>query len=255
MLLPLAIYLARKTGQRRWVIAALLLAIGTMGTFSRTGIIMLSTVGLVFIWLRPRETIRRWPALLVMLAAVHFVMPNTLGILKTSFFPAGGLVAEQQSEPGRTRVQGRLAKIKPTLNVVKNDPVLGVGFGSQIVFGPRQNALLLDNQWLGTLRETGLAGFFALLWLFVSVIRRASREARADDSHRGFLLVAMTASIAAFGVGMLTFDALGFIQVTFILFALLALTAVVILGGLERPGPVGLADHPLQARRARDRRA
>ncbi len=102
-----------------------MLAVGTIGTVSRTGILMLLTMGLVFLWLRPRETIRFWPAMLLMLLAVHFVMPHTLGILKSSFFPQGGLVAEQTSDPGSTRVQGRVAKIRPTLNLIKKDPLFG----------------------------------------------------------------------------------------------------------------------------------
>ena len=239
MLLPLALYLARKTGQRRWLLCSIVLAVGTVGTVSRTGVLMLFTMGLVFLWLRPRETIRFWPALLLMLLAVHFVMPHTLGILKSSFFPTGGLVAEQSSDPGSTRVQGRVAKIRPTLNLIKKDPLFGVGFGSQIVYGPRANALILDDQWLGTLRETGFVGLIAWIWLVARLVRRGAREAKEDHSPRGLLLVAMTASLAACSVGMLTFDALGFIQVSFLFFTILALMAVVL-----KPAPPRLPRQP-----------
>jgi hypothetical protein len=226
MLLPLALYLARKTGERRWMAAGLVLCIGTIGTLSRTGVLMLVTMTLVFLWLRFRETIRFWPAFILMLGAVHFVMPHTLGILKSSFFPTGGLVAEQSSDPNSTRVQGRLAKIRPTITEIKKDPVFGLGFGSQIVTGPKTNALILDNQWLGTLRETGFLGLFAWVWLTVRIIRRSARAAKEDDSTRGLLIVALLSSFVACAVGMLTFDTLGFIQVSFILFAIMAFLAV-----------------------------
>jgi polysaccharide biosynthesis protein PslJ len=234
MLLPLALYLARKTGQRRWTACGIVLGVGTLGTVSRTGVLMLLAIGVVFLVLRFRETIRFWPLLPVLLLAVHFAMPHTLGILKSSFFPQGGLIAEQSSDPQSTRVQGRVAKIRPTLNQIKQDPLFGVGFGSQIITGPRTNALILDDQWLGTLRETGIVGLFAWLWLTISVIRRGARAAREDDSSRGLLLVALVASFTACAVGMLTFDTLGFVQVTFIFFAIMAFIAMTLNDG-ENP--------------------
>jgi hypothetical protein len=63
----------------------------------------------------------------------------------------------------------------------------------------------------------------AWLWLFVRSIRRLSREAREDDSDRGWLLVGLTASLTAFAVGMLSYDAFSFIQVTFMVFIFLGL--------------------------------
>jgi hypothetical protein len=237
MLLPLALYLARKTAQRRWMLCAGVLTIGTIGTVSRTGVLMLVTVGAVFLWLRFRETLRFWPALPLLLLAVHFAMPNTLGILKSSFFPQGGLIAEQSSEPGSTRVQGRVAKIRPTLELIKKDPLFGVGYGSQIVTGPRANALILDNQWLGTLRETGFAGLAALIWLVGRLIRLGARKAKEDHSPDGLLMVALTASLLSCAVGMLTFDSLGFIQVSFLFFVILGFTAVVVRPRPERTRP------------------
>ncbi len=79
-------------------------------------------------------------------------------------------------------------------------------------------------------------GLIAWIWLVVSLVRRGAREAKEDHSPRGLLLVAMTASLAACSVGMLTFDALGFIQVAFLFFTILALMAVVL-----RPPPIHLS--------------
>ena len=72
---------------------------------------------------------------------------------------------------------------------------------------PRPNAKILDNQWLGMLLETGSVGFFGWLWLFTRVIRRFGAEAKRDESDRGWLLASITAGVAAYAVGMLTFDA------------------------------------------------
>ena len=52
---------------------------------------------------------------------------------------------------------------------------------------------------------------------------------------RGLLLASLAASVAAYGVGMLTFDAFSFIQVTFLLFILVGLGSALL---AERPAPV-----------------
>ena len=44
--------------------------------------------------------------------ALHVVMPGTIGSLRASFFPEGGLIAEQSSNPG-WRGSGRIADIGP----------------------------------------------------------------------------------------------------------------------------------------------
>jgi O-antigen ligase len=236
MLMPLALYLARRYGQRRWTACALALAIAVASTISRTGIIMLLIVGIVFLCLRPREARRFWPALLLAPLAIHFVLPGTLGAIKQSFLPSGGLLAEQHAS-ANTSGSGRLADLGPALQQWKTQPLLGQGFGTQVVnlnaSGIQAN--IFDDQWLGTLLATGILGFSGWLWLFIRAIRRFGREAKRDDSERGWLLAALTAGIAAFAVGMLTYDAFAFIQVTFLLFILLAIGSSLL---AERPTPL-----------------
>lgn len=225
MLIPLAIYLVRQSGRRRWWLVAGLLALGALATVSRTSILMLIVVGLVFLWLRPRETRRLWPALLPVLLLVHFALPGTIGSLKSSFFPPGGLIAEQKTNAGQ-RGSGRIADLGPSLREYSRSPLFGQGFGTRVVDAERQNAAILDNQWLGTLLETGLVGVIGLGWLFVRVVRRLGRSAKKDPSEDGWLFAALAAGIAAYAVGMFTYDAFAFIQVTFLLFILLAFAAV-----------------------------
>ena len=104
MLVPFAVYLARRYGQRRWIGCALALGIASSATVSRTGILMFVVVAIVFLWLRPRETRRLWPLIIPALIAIHFVLPGTLGAIKQSFMPAGGLVAEQHASAKRVAV-------------------------------------------------------------------------------------------------------------------------------------------------------
>ena len=65
-------------------------------------------------------------------------------------------------------------------------------------------------------------GALSPLWMFARAIRRMGKAAKKDTSSRGAFLVATTASVASFAVGMFTYDALSFIQVTFVLFIVLA---------------------------------
>ena len=248
MLIPLALYLARRYRQRRWMVCALVLLAAATATVSRTGIIMLVVVGLVFLWLRPRETRRLWPALLLAPIVIHFALPGTLGAIKNSFLPAGGLVAEQKVQPGQGG-SGRIADLGPGLQQWKQKPLLGDGFGTRVVDAtivstpvPKSSALdpnvkILDNQWLGLLLETGVVGFFGWLWLFIRVIRRFGAEAKRDESDRGWLLASLTAGVAAYAVGMLTYDAFAFVQVTFLLFIFVGLGAALL---SERPTPLAV---------------
>jgi polysaccharide biosynthesis protein PslJ len=233
MLIPLAFYLARRTSQRRWWVAAALIGVGSLATYSRTSVLMLVAVLIVYVLLRPLEVKKVWPALIPALVAIHLMVPGTIGTLKNSFFPSGGLVAQQQAGAG-TRGSGRLADLGPGLSEWSHHPVFGEGFGTRVVNGPSANASILDDQWLGTLLETGAVGVIAWVWLFCAAVRRLGRLAKRDDSSRGWLAVALAASISAYAAGMLTYDAFSFIQVTFILFFVLGFAAALL--GLREGG-------------------
>jgi hypothetical protein len=226
MLVPLAVYLGRRTGQGRWWGALALLVLGAFCTVSRTAMVMLVVELVVLVWLQPATMRRLWPALLPLLLAAHVVAPGTLGALKDGFMPKGGLIAEQQSGAG-TYGSGRLADLGPGLHDWSRTPVLGQGFGTRITDRnePSYNAPILDDEWLGTLLETGAAGFLALLWLFVRAIRRLATAARSEPTERSWLLAGLASAIYAFAIGMATYDAFSFIQVTFLLFVVLGIAA------------------------------
>ena len=91
MLIPIAIYLAYLTGQRRWWVATALFGMAALGTASRTAVVMLVASIVVYLVLRRRETIRLWPALIPMIIMIHFAMPGVIGGFYKAFFPKGGL--------------------------------------------------------------------------------------------------------------------------------------------------------------------
>ena len=228
MLVPIGVYLTRRTGKRVWLLALIIIFVGIAATTSRTGILMLGVVGLMFLWLRPVETKRMWPALIPALVAVQLVIPGTLGSLKGAFFPAGGLIASEDQNAG-WQGSGRVADLGPSLSEWSRQPLFGQGFGTRVTDPalPQHNALILDDQWLYTLLEIGVLGTAAWLWIFFALVRKLGRAAKQDASDDGWLMAALAASIASFAVGMFTFDAFSFVQVTFVAIFLCALGAVV----------------------------
>jgi O-antigen ligase len=224
-LVPLAVYLAWK-GSKAWWLAVVALALGNLATASRTGVVMLFVVVIVFLALRPAATRRLWPALVPAIVVVHVFVPGAIGFVYGSFGPGSSLVASQQ---GSAHIEnGRLSHYYRARIVLETDPLFGNGFATRVTGANEKdvNSPVFDNQWLGTLVDTGLVGLFAWLAIFVGVVSRFAKEGKRDLSDRGWLLVSFSASLFAFGVSMFLFDAFSFTQVTFVFWILLALGAV-----------------------------
>lgn len=233
LILPLAVYCGRRFG-RRWWIAALLILLGGVASGSRTAITMLVAEAVVFLLLKPNETKKLWPAVIPTLAVVHFAAPGTIGGLKDSFFPKGGLIAQQsrfQADYNPLLAGGRIRQIKPMLSEASGKPFFGEGYGTRITGfnSPDRNAPILDDQWLNVVLDAGFVGLGAWIWLMVKVVRRLFRAARAP-SHEDddWLFAGLAASVASFAIGMLTFDAFSFTQATFLFWVVLGLSAALL---------------------------
>jgi len=227
MLVPLAAYLAVRTARRLWWVAGGLMLVAAVATISRTGILMLLVILIVFCFLRPADARKAMPIGLPVLIAVHLAIPGALGSLHDAFAPKGGLVAEQEYGKGQLG-SGRVADLGPALTQAKQRLVLGQGYGTRVTDDNQKKDNILDNQWLGTLLETGIIGVLAWIWLFARTVRRLGARARSDPSDLGLLMTGLAASITAFAVGLFTYDAFSFIQVTYIMFILVALSAVLL---------------------------
>ena len=227
MLVPIAFYLWRRDRSKLWLGCLALLTLGALSTGSRTGTTMLIAVALAFLAIRPRETLRLAPLLPVMLVLIQVVMPGTLGTMRSMLSPSY-LAKEQSYDEGATA--GRAADLGPALDRWSRKPLLGSGFGTTVADpnAPKESEQqILDDQWLGSLLETGAVGVLALFALFATAIRRLTRVARnARDADDGWLATALAASLISFAVGMFTFDAFAFIQVTFFAFVTFGFAAV-----------------------------
>jgi polysaccharide biosynthesis protein PslJ len=229
LVLPLALYLGHSTRHKRWWLACALLVLGALATKSRTAIIMIVVI-LVVLWiLKPAETRRLVPKLIIpILLAAHVAMPGTLGTLKSSIFPTGGIVnAESNADVSwhSNYGKGRIGEWGPALQEWQLTPLFGQGAGTRVsdLEDPKMNAPILDDQWLWSLLELGIFGVVALLWFFIAAIRRFGRLAKRDPTENSWLLTGLAASTAAYAVGMITFDAFNFVQVTMMMFLIVAL--------------------------------
>ena len=160
-------------------------------------------------------------------------MPGAIGTLRNAFFPPGGIIAEQTALAPNADpylAGGRIRQLGPMLREAAGYPIFGEGLGTRVTgFGNTfRNAPILDNQWLNTILELGYVGGAFWLWLFVRSVRRLCRASRESEDGDDWLFAGLAASITGFGVGMLTFDAFGFTQITFVFWILLGLSAAML---------------------------
>lgn len=257
MLFPIGVYLAVQRDKKWWA-AALILLMGDFSAGSRTGIIGLLVVIGIFLWMRPRQTVRCWPALIPALAVIYVISPGAIDGAINSFFPKGGLVAQQSNvfyAYGQKQQASRLSRLGPQLHdlFAHYNPLFGEGFGTRVVgrnaSGDKEtadNAQVLDDQWLGNLLDAGFLGIGAWLWLFARVIRKLRARAKLErGTTEGWLPVALAASIACYAVSMFFYDASGFLQATVLLYVFLGCAGAVLwleparraAGGLAFNGP------------------
>jgi hypothetical protein len=240
MLIPFSVYLHRRDGRAFWMVCGGLITLGALSTGSRTSAIMLIALLVAFVWIKPSETVRLLPWLIPLTIVCQVAMPGTLGTFRAILQPSY-LIQEQSVDMGTG--SGRIADLGPSLDEWSQNPFFGQGFGTRVNsqgvgtggVGNIEDDRILDDQWLGLLLEIGAVGALALMWLFVRAIRRLARHAREDADPDSWLAAALAASLASFAVGMFTFDAFAFIQVTFFAFIMFGFTAVLTRGDvLER---------------------
>ncbi len=226
LLMPLALYLFRRTRSKLWIGCAGLIVIGSLATGSRTAVIMLVVELCVFLRHKPTHTKRLLPLLLPLMVAIQFVMPGALHSFKASFFPQGGIVAQENGVGAGRPDSGRLTHLGPAMKQWLQRPFFGQGFSTRLTstHDVKMTDNILDNQWLGSLLELGAVGVFGLAWLWIRIGRRLRSAAKGVDDDWSWLLISLAAGMTAFVIGMVTYDAFSFTQVTFLQFILIGLS-------------------------------
>jgi hypothetical protein len=224
MSLPLALYLARRaaTGARRmfWIIAAFVIGVGALATISRTAVLMLAAMAVVALILRGRAALRWAPLVLVLALVAQQAAPGSVRQLYRAFTPSQGLVGEQ-TRRAEERGSGRVADIGPGLEIWAERPFFGRGLELGLPTSETsaldpvvEVGVIYDNQYLTTLVGLGAFGIIGIIWFLWGGILKVGRAARRSAGSIGDLLAACTAASAGFAVGIFTYDAFAFVQVT-----------------------------------------
>lgn len=242
MLVPIAIYLMRFGRWPRhavnrslvYVVAIGTMMVGMLTAVSRTGIVVLGAMFLFTLALRPRLAGRLFLVGVPFAALAAAVFPKLFSSTVLSLFDFERLIASQSQSVGM-RGQGRLADIGPAMQQLAEQPWFGTGLGSRVVVGESANAQILDNQWLGTLLETGIFGTIGVVALLVYPVIRLVHFAftSAAPPNRVFLAFAIASSALGYAVAAYFYDAFAFMQALLLLCMLLAVGAWAMTHGAE----------------------
>ncbi|NQX29250.1 O-antigen ligase family protein [Microbacteriaceae bacterium VKM Ac-2854] len=237
MMIPVAMYLSKWA---RWpfneinrriiysgVIGALL--IGVVTAVSRTAIVTLGVMFLITLICRPKLGGILFAASLPILGLGFLFMPKVFGDTIGSFFNPDELIASQYTSAGMAGA-GRLADLEPAMRIVSQHPLFGTGIGSRQVVGDAKNAFILDNQWLGTLMDSGAVGIIGLSIFFLVPIVLLLRYSFKRTSLPQYASLAFALAVVAIGytVAAYFYDAFGFFQTYMLFYVFLAIGAWVI---------------------------
>ena len=208
---PLVVHMVlySKVHRRAFRVILAMVAVSIPMSLSRSAFLglLIGSVVLLSSWSWPRR-LRAigWGA--VFAVVMRFLIPGLLGTI-TSLFTGVG------TDPS---IQGRTDDFSQVGTFIGRAPFFGRGFGT---FLP-QRYFFVDNQYLGSIIETGFVGFAALLLLFVNGIFTARGARRhTDDEERRHLNNALAASLLTIMVGFVTFDGLGFPMIDGVMFFLI----------------------------------
>lgn len=211
MLLPLALHTAFYAKDRRalwWGIVGLIGLTSPM-SLSRSAILGLAVAFIVLFFGWPAG--RRMSVLLVLpvfVIGLRFLIPGLVGTIKSLF----------TSFSNDDSIKGRTDDYAVVGQFIDKSPLVGRGFGT---FLPK-DFITLDNQYLGTVIETGYLGLAALISLFlIGFFTARGIRVRSTDERTRDLAQSLAASVMVAAFGYVTFDGLGFPMVTGLLFLLL----------------------------------
>lgn len=231
LLIPLAVYLAKyavwpKNEINRKIVYALAVVMlfgGVLAAISRTAVVVLAVMFLVTLVFHPRVAGVLFALAFPVVLLAAAVLPRVFESMVLSFLDIDSLVASQYTSPGMGGA-GRLADLEPAMREVAELPFFGSGFGGRIVIGDEANAFILDNQFLGTLMETGALGVLglAVFLLVPPILLLRFAFTQAAERRHAALALTIAVTISGYIAAIFFYDAFGFFQTFFILCMLLA---------------------------------
>jgi len=237
MVLPIAVHYcfhppARKNGKGgagtwRWLCVALI-GMGAMVSLSRSAILGMIAGGIILIptW-PPRVRIRAIGTIFAFMVFMRLLVPGLIGTLLSLF----------KNLNGDPSIQGRTDDYASAGKQIHEHLLFGRGFGTYLPdkYGP------LDNQYLGSIVETGLVGVATLaIMMFTAVAAaRAARRVSEDPAVRD-LAQSLAASIVILIAAYATYDAFAFSMSTGLSFVLVGACGVLLrLAAQQHQYPAG----------------
>jgi len=220
--LPIAVHYAKQAPPgkrgRRWL-CVLLIALALPMSLARTGFAGAAIVFVVmFVGWNARERIEAVLAVLVFTLALRAAKPGFVGTIL-------GLFTNAASDSSVTHREQDLAR---SGFLVRQSFFFGRGFGTFIpseFTPPYQPVASLDNQYLGSLIETGIFGLACLiLLLLVWVFTALGARRRSRDPATRELALGLAGSALALAFGLYVFDVFSFATVSGTMFVLLGMT-------------------------------
>lgn len=230
MVLPFAIHVLifdKKKQMWRRLLPTLLIAAGIPAAVSRSAILAAAvSLGVFLVCQPPMRRIQGFLLAPVVVSAIFVSTPGLIGTL-LAFFRAG------TSDPS---IYTRTGDYPFVLAQLQKHPVLGRGGGTVI---PQDVFEILDNQYLSTVLDLGLAGLIALLCYVLFPALLALRSfARSNDEVSASLSAACLGATLGAAVSMFTFDAFSFPMFTGVHALVLGITAATSTMTRRGPAPV-----------------
>lgn len=215
-LVPLALhafYTATTRHQREYhAIGAALLAVGSLISLSRSGVVGLAAGVLVYAVTLPKRRFLNLVAASVGLIVLLQVFAH--GVVSTLRY----LIFAGNSDPSVAHRTGDIPYITPLL---QHHMWAGIGFGT---FQP-QVYRFLDNEYLVTLVQSGIIGMSLLVFLFLFSAWLASRARHTMTSPAARdMAQAVAAGVVVLGVSAAFYDELAFRQSAYLLFIFVGLS-------------------------------
>jgi polysaccharide biosynthesis protein PslJ len=227
MILPLALVGAVSASEPRdrvlYGLAAVLLFVGCLTTFRRSGVILPFIASSAVIFGGGRRMLPLAAVFVALLVVTPIVAPGAVGEITAQF--SSGNASTQES------IQGRTADYPAVIPDVTAEALTGRGFGSYVARRYR----FIDNEYIVLAIETGLIGVVAYAALLLTAAGTALRTGlrarggagRADGAGAvSWIGLATFGSVLAFIAANAFFDALAFPQAPYAFLLLVALTAI-----------------------------
>ena len=231
--LPFAAYLlfsSRRWIGRVWFLACtVIIAVTVVLSISRTGFLAVGAMLLVALAAnvrRPMRVVLGLTAVIALGATVATLVPASVDATDAAVREGRHRGPEPRDPAPGLRRARRPAR---PLSMVRPRPKRARAPTSHVT----GHGIILDNQYLLQIAETGVIGLVGLLMLLMSAGAAAVGRIRGPTTERG-LWVAAAGAVVGFAIMCATFDALRFAQATALLMVVVGLLSASDLGGEDQ---------------------